>query len=296
MSSTRSAPPTWPIVARERESHRIVEALRRAPFRVQLLIGPPGVGKTVLASSVTTRFPDHRPIRIVGLTELAGIPLGAFAPAFAELGVPADPDRAVPALMAEVGLDAARHLLVVDDLMRLDDVSAATVYQLVRAFGVPTLATARLGEPPPSPIARMIDEGLVDQHEIGGLSLEQVDELLERRFDAPATYADVRRLTDRTAGNPLYLRTLVERADRVGGVRRDGDRIHIDDGGPSHGLHGAMEQNLSELDPASRRLLRVIAFLQPADPVLLGRSARRDRRRTRSGRRSPRGTPVVSTP
>lgn len=210
-------------------------------------------------------------MQVIALAELAGVPLGAFGPALAMLGIPGEPEQAVPALMARVGSAADGYLLVVDDLPRLDDVSAAAVYQLVRAFGVPTVATARLGERSPAPVQRLLDEGLAERHDVGGLTLGQVGGLLDLRFAARASYADVLRLTRRTSGNPLYLRVLVERAERTGNVRHEGDTVRIDEGDAPTDLVDAITGRLADLTDTQRRLLRLAALLQPvARPILAG--------------------------
>jgi hypothetical protein len=162
------------------------------------------------------------------------------APALARLGLPTDPARAIPELLATVGRAAAHHLLLVDDVPRLDDISAAAVYQLVRAFGVPTLATARLGETLPGPAARLVNEGLTDRHELAGLRVDQVDQLLETRYAARARYADV---------------------------------VRVDDVAAPADLADAMADRLAALATDERRLLRLAALLQPVDRAVLGADA-----------------------
>ncbi len=264
-----TARPEWPFVARTTPAAEITDGLSRLPSRVQLIIGAAGVGKTVLASEITRAVADRTVGQVIGLAELAGVPLGAFGPLLARFGISAEPERAVPALMSAIGGAAGRYLLFVDDIPRLDDVSAAAVYQLVRAFGVPTVATARLGERFPAPIQRMIDEGLTERHDLAGLTSSQVGELLDRRFDARVSYADVQRLARRTSGNPLYLRVLVESAQLRGKVRPDGDTIRIDEGDAPTDLINAMATRLADLTDDQRRVLRLAALLQPVSRGIL---------------------------
>ncbi len=269
---TPAAAPEWPIVARTHLAGEIIGGLASLPARVQLLTGPAGVGKSVLASSIAAE--DERTvIHVIALAELAGVPLGAFGPALAQLNIPSEPARAVPTLMSAIGSAADSFLLVVDDIPRLDDVSAAVVYQLVRAFGVPTLATARLGEKFPAPVQRMIDEGLTKDHEVGGLTVSQVRELLDRRFGASVRDTDVIRLTERTTGNPLYLRVLVERAQRTGEVYHERDAVHINEGDAPAGLIDEMSARLMDLGAAERRVLRLTAVLQPVSRAVLATTA-----------------------
>lgn len=276
-SSRRTA---WPLLDRPLEAMPLIEALGQPPARGQVIVGPAGVGKTVLANMIVERTKDRIPVRVIALTELAGIPMAAFAPALAQLGVPNEPERAVASLMSTVGTNARRYLLFVDDLPRLDDVSAGAVYQLLRAFGVAMVATARLGERVPAPIQQMFDEDLIVRHDLAGLTADQVGDLLECRFDVRTDYADVRRLTDRTAGNPLYLRVLVERAERDGRIRQEGDVVRIDDGDTPVDLVDAMTRSLADLTDPERRLLRLAAVLQPVARAVLVTSPTENRHLT----------------
>ncbi len=265
--------PDWPIIARETRANAVLAGLATMPVRAQLLVGPAGIGKTSLAQQVASRFPDRTVVSVIALTELAGVPLGALAPGLAHLGLPTDPEHAVGALMATVGTNAEQYLLVVDDAPRLDDLSAAAVYQLVRAFGVPTVATARLGETLPAPLARLENEGLAVTHSLDGLSEDEVDHLLERRFGARVRHTDVMRLARRTEGNPLYLRVLVETASGEGAVRHHGGTVAIEEGPTPPGLLNSITDVVSSLDMPERQMLRLVALTQPADagPQGIGR-------------------------
>ncbi|HRQ00276.1 MAG TPA: hypothetical protein PK781_07420, partial [Terrimesophilobacter sp.] len=270
MIITEAAPQReWPLIPRTSEAAAITRGLERQPPRVQLVVGPAGIGKTVLATAVADASEHRTVLRAIALAELAGVPLGALGPVLGQLGLPTEPERAVPALVAAVGSAADRFLLLVDDIPRLDDVSAAAIYQLVRGFGVPTVATARLGERLPAPIQRMVDEGLTERHDLAGLRLEQVGELLDERFRNHVAYSDVKRLTERTSGNPLYLRVLVERAERTGRVGVTGDTVHIDEGDAPTDLVDAVTARMSELTPEQRRVLRLAALLQPVSRRVL---------------------------
>ncbi len=260
----------WPIIARDADVASLLDRLSRLPVRAQLVTGPAGIGKTVLGQQVAERFEERTVISVIALAELSGVPLGAFAPTLVALGLPAKPDTAVSALLALLGRDPQSHLLLVDDAPRLDDLSAAAIYQLVRGFGVPLLATARLGERLPQPLARLMDEGLGQEHVLTGLEADDVDRLLEARFGTRARHADVVRLTSRTEGNPLYLRVLVETAVREGAVTRGAELIEIDDGGTPPGLLGSIAETLSGLPAAQRRMLRLMSLVQPAEVDRMG--------------------------
>lgn len=255
----------WPVVGRGAEVEALAEALGRLPVRAQILTGPPGIGKTVLADRVAARMSGREVVSVIGLTELASVPLGAFSPALATLGLPLDPAQAVPALVARVGRAPGEYVLIVDDAPRLDDVSAAAVYQLVRGFGVPMIATQRLGEPLPAAITKLVLEGFAEERSVDGLAVDDIQDLIARRFGAAGRRADAIRLAARTEGNPLYLRMLVEAAARDGAVRHTGGAVEIDDGPTPAGLVATIGAAVGALSPAERAALRFVSLTQPLD-------------------------------
>lgn len=255
----------WPIIERPAALRKVAAGLERAPASVQLIVGTAGVGKSVLAQQVADGL-DRRSVHtVVGLSEQVGVPLGAFAPTLVALGLGTDLEAAIPALLGLLGREPQQHLLIVDDAPRLDDLSASTVYQLVRGFGVAVIATARLGERLPNPLARLVDEGMVEEHALCGFDRASVAELLEARFDGRARHADVLRLVDRTEGNPLFLRVLLEAAARDGAVRRTDEFIEIEEGSTPPGLLMSVADTLAGLPIEQRRVLRLISLMQPTD-------------------------------
>lgn len=270
---SRTAQRDWPLLTRARERDELVAAVGTAPVRARIVTGAPGVGKTVLAGSAAAHT-GRDVVRVIALPELAAIPLAAFAPALAQLGVPSDPVRAVPELLARVGRSAGRHLLLVDDAPWLDDVSAAAVHQLVRGFGVPAIITARLGEALPAPLARLVDEGAAEVRMLDGLGEGEVALLLEARFGAPVRHEHVARLAGRTGGNPLFLRMLVETAVRRGDVEIEDGFVEIADGGTPTGLLDTIAARVDALDAGQRHQLHLIALTQPAERALVDRDDR----------------------
>ena len=260
----------WPRAIRAEQLAELAAAVVSLPIRTQILTGVAGVGKSVLAAAVAERLRERTLLEVFGFGELSNVPLGAFAPTLVKLGIDAESETAVQSLLRIVGADAERYLLLVDDAPRLDEVSAAVVYQLVRGFGVAVIATARVGETLPPALQRLSNEGLSDTVQLDGLDAEQVYRLLHERFGAPVRHEDVARLHARTEGNPLYLRVLVETAVREGAVHADGGYVQINDGGTPLSLVASIAEILSGLPEAERRQLRLMALLQPADPAQFG--------------------------
>lgn len=265
MSSAPPTPGIWPVVGRDQDADSIVALLGQLPVRAQILTGPPGIGKTALAGLVAERMPERTVVTIIALSELAAVPLAAFSPTLTALGLPLDPSGAVPALISRIGRNPGQFVLLVDDAPRLDEVSAAVVYQLVRGFGVPTLATARLGETLPGPLAKLVLEGFAEERRVEGLAVDDIQELLRHRFGAIGHRADASRLAGRTEGNPLYVRMLVEAADREGAVRVTDGVVEIDDGATPPGLLQTVDAAIAALDADDRAALRFAALTQPLD-------------------------------
>lgn len=263
----------WPIVERGTLVADVVAGLTHSPARGAYLAGPAGAGKTVLAGQAAARLEDREAVTVVGMAELGSVPLGAWAPVLAARGLPADPEGAFAAIMAQLGARPHGVVLVVDDAPRLDDMSAAVVYQLVRGFGLPVVATARLGENPPAPIQRLLDEGLVEPVPVGGLDEAEVARVLELRFGQLARHGDVVRLRARTEGNPLYIRALVEQAARSGGTRVEQGAVTIADGRTPPALLDVVAQRLDSLPQAAREALHLIAVAQPLRPEQLASGA-----------------------
>ncbi|MEF2254685.1 LuxR family transcriptional regulator [Microbacterium schleiferi] len=273
MSSATPHPGSWPVVGRDTDAESLVSALGKLPVRAQILTGPPGIGKTALAGLVAERMPERAAVSIIGLSELAAVPLAAFSPALTVLGLPVDPAEAVPALISRIGRNPGDFIFVVDDAPRLDDVSAAVVYQLARGFGVPMIATARLGETLPAPLAKLVLEGFAEERRVRGLAVDDVQELLHHRFGAVGRRADASRLAGRTDGNPLYLRMLVEAAHREGAVRVSDGVVEIEDGATPPDLLQTVDAAIAALNEDDRAALRFASVTQPLDLDSLDRSS-----------------------
>jgi DNA-binding CsgD family transcriptional regulator len=253
----------WPLLERTHLRDRIVSQVDGAVGRAVFVTGPAGIGKSVLARQAADAVPARDVVHIVGLTELSGVPLGAFAPVLADRGWAADPGTAHRELLAHCAHHASGIVLLVDDAPRLDELSASALYQVVRAFGIPLIATARLGEPLPAPLVRLESEGLATTEPLDGLGVEDVAAILAARFAARPHRADVVRLAQRTEGNALYLRVLVEGAVRHGGVSRAGGEVTVHEGPTPPQLLDSIGGALHEVDAGARVAARVIALTQP---------------------------------
>lgn len=256
------------LVGRDAECAALAVALESRPPRMHLLRGAAGVGKSALAAAAAAAT-GRRVVEIIGVEALADLPLAALAPLAAAEAATSDPVAAVLDAVARIGADAGAVVLVVDDAPWLDDRSAALVYQLVRAYGTPAIATARDERPLPAPLARLEAEGLVLARTVDGLPVEAVSALVSALVGAPPAMDDAVRLRDRTDGNPLLLRELIADGQRAGGVRIVDGRASLDTDRPSLRLLDVLGADLTALDLESRSLVATVALAQPVSPGVL---------------------------
>lgn len=214
---------SWPLLGRPALIDEICHGLLGRPPRTALVTGLAGAGKTTLLAELAARLRTRhrRIVDVVGIAELSSVPLGALLPV---LTATTEPDATVSerlrGLLEQLGRDADRTVLLVDDASFLDDVSAAAVYQLIRAFGVPTVVTARHGGALPPALDRLRHEDAVREHAVPPLTHAEVATLLARRLGGGPTPELLNTLWSRTEGNPLFLRGLVEGALARTGPRR----------------------------------------------------------------------------
>lgn len=256
---------SWPIAARPELREAIRRGLARDLARVQLLTGIGGAGKSTLLSAIVdeARATGRRIVPVTGVAPFARVPLGALAPALAalsddaELGLPAE--QRLQFVLDRVGRDPESHLVVVDDAHQLDDLSAAAVYQLVRAFGVACVVATRSDERLPEALERLRRDDLVVEHPVAGLRPDEIADVLERRLGASPAPDTVDALWRRTDGNPLFVRGLVQRSLATGAAQPSphGIRLALDDAGDVTEL---AERELAALDPSSRRTAQLLAL------------------------------------
>lgn len=254
----------WPILDRPDLITASLAVLRGRPARAVVLGGPSGIGKTTIARGVADAWErDGKTVqRVVGLDELHGAPLAPFVPVLSGLGWTPEAVSGMNAreVIAAVGALAPEALLVVDDAPLIDETSAAVLYHLVRAYGLPTLVTARSGHPVRGALERLVHEGLTEYVEVGGLSRAEVADLLKTKFGAALRPDDVSRLEQQSAGNPLHLRELVTLAERWGLTRSVAAGIEIDPVEVRGGLDASVADRIEQLSDVELAVVRLVAL------------------------------------
>ncbi|GAA1217514.1 AAA family ATPase [Rhodoglobus aureus] len=257
----------WPVLPRETERDAVLSALRGPRSRSVMLRGPSGVGKTTLGAHIShaLRADGRTIVPVVGLVELAEIPLGALAPVLASAGrvdLESVSDR-VQALVAVVGENPSKFVLVIDDAPLLDAVSAGVLYQLVRVFGVTTLLTARDSHEVSGPLARLLHENLIEIVDLDGLSLEHSQSILQQYLGGTLRPESLRALFQASRGNPLMLRELIFAAARAGGIQSGEFGVEVAVAALPKHVRATIAERLLQLSGEERRLAQLIAIAQP---------------------------------
>ena len=113
--------------------------------------------------------------------------------------------------------------LVVDDAHQLDDLSAALLLHLVATGTAKAVITVRAGLPVPDAVATLWKDGYLDRLDVAPLSDEATVDLITAVLGTEAEPSLVRRFTELSQGNPLYLSQIVLGELRAGRLAwRDG--------------------------------------------------------------------------
>jgi DNA-binding CsgD family transcriptional regulator/tetratricopeptide (TPR) repeat protein len=258
---------SWPMVGRASELADARAALDDGG--VVLVWGATGVGKSRLVEALTgdsTR--EWRHVRAA--PGLAGIPLGAFTHLLPEGTDGDDPSTAWRALHRAIRGTQGPAGLVVDDAHWLDEVSAALVHQVATDGSVAVAVTVRTGERVPPAIARLRNDLITHEVELGPLTQQQVGDLLELALDGPIDAGAAMLIATATQGNPLFLRELVEGAVAANELRRDeSGRWLAASLTPPPRLRDLIEDRLSATGDRARRVLIYVSLAGSLTPTVL---------------------------
>ncbi|MFZ4894225.1 LuxR C-terminal-related transcriptional regulator [Plantibacter sp. Mn2098] len=263
----------WPIVIDESLRDRLVEQIRTKSGRVQLILGPSGIGKSTHAAAIAAALEAEgfTALYVVGMPELRDVPLGALAPLLAATGAPIEEptDERLQRLFSITAAARGGQVLIVDDGPMLDDVSASALYQLIRVYRIPCVMTVRTEHELAGPLLRLQDEGLVDVVEQTGIDTRAAGDLVQRALGAIVEPSSLKTIVDRAAGNPLFLRELVLAATRTGAVHDGRSGLVIDAAALPDRLRETLALRFRALDAPSRALAELIAVAEPWPEELL---------------------------
>lgn len=235
------------------------------------LVGLPGSGRRSVLDSVHLELEESG----WAVTELRGVgvdarPLDALV--LSGLLAPPAPTTtaiAVERLTATVG--TRRSVLVVEDVDRLDDASAAVVGAVVARHGVAVVATLR----PPYPGAHPVDRVMAGRDAtvlwLAPLLFEEVHRLVVDILDADVEPDVVARVYALSGGLPGVARAIVVEARRAGHLVRGASSWHTRRDLWTSALAVPVSRLLEGLEPAEQDAIGTMALIGPTDVGTVGR-------------------------
>jgi DNA-binding CsgD family transcriptional regulator len=171
-------------------------------------------------------------------------------------------------LVSEV-CTVAPVLLIVDDLQWADPATVMTLGQLFRSARRLPLLVAGLARPAPrrddlAALRRGVDPA--DHLVLSGLSDDEVIDVVEKAVGGTPGER-LRALAAEAAGNPLYIRELVDAVARTGTITVDGGHVEIIGGRTPESLPAAIADRLQFLSTPVREVLQAAALLGVAFSV-----------------------------
>jgi DNA-binding CsgD family transcriptional regulator len=165
--------------------------------------------------------------------------------------------------------DVAPVLLVVDDLQWADPATVMTLGQLFRLARRLPLLVAGLARPAPrrddlAALRRGVEPA--DHLVLSGLSEDEVNDLVAKAVGGTPGVR-LRAMAAEAAGNPLYIRELVDAVARTGTITVDGGQVEIVGGRTPESLPAAIADRLEFLPIPVREVLQAAALLGVAFPV-----------------------------
>lgn len=215
------------LVGREDELARLSAAAHAVRRRagVVWVEGDAGFGKSALVSQFADESVSTWSVLRGHCSEVAGAPPGHVWLEILDGLETTVPDDASPFALADTlrqrleGRET-RTLVVLEDVHRADDETLQALWQLLEATAAPVLVVAtfrshEVGRDLAATLA-LTSERTLDRIVVGGLDDRAARDLLTQHLDATLTEDTWRRLVDRSAGNPLFLRQLAQLVDSEG--------------------------------------------------------------------------------
>jgi DNA-binding CsgD family transcriptional regulator/tetratricopeptide (TPR) repeat protein len=260
----------WPFAARADE----LAAGRRAlgARRGVLIVGEGGVGKSRLARELVSETGAAWHV-LAGSPGAGTVRFGAWSHL-----LPAGWDATIDDGATWRGI--AEHLaadgavrLVVEDAHWLDLASAALLHHLVVSHGATAVVTSRSDASPAPPLTALWKDGHLARLDLDRLTTAQLDALLEAALGAPVEPRTVQRLHDRTGGNVLLARQLIEDARSDGSLELvHGAWVERTSTRPSPRLVDLLADRIEALAPDERAACEVVAVATPIATELLARA------------------------
>ncbi|GAB3252777.1 LuxR family transcriptional regulator [Arthrobacter pigmenti] len=265
------------LVGRKDVLTAVLRSLGPANGAGAIVVGSPGLGKTAIADTVQAVLRHIQPtFRISGSASLSAVPYGALAPYISslpvtEIGSPLAVLHAMMDVLEQTGPGSNTPVLIVDDAHDLDDASVSVIAQIVVAGSAQLLAFASPDQGVPGEIASLWSDGLLARFDLDPLSEEEVHELCGQLLGGNVLRSVSVVLARSSAGNPLFLRALIDQGKRSGHlVERNGAWFFTGDP-PAADLELAdvVKARMLSLNAQEREALELVALAEPLELSVL---------------------------
>lgn len=213
----------WPTVVEPTGVAAVAERVHDRRGRAWVVEGAPGVGSSTFARAVceALRSRGDEVLSAPAMRELAEVPLGAMMPLLAaEADGDDTPSARLQRLLGRLAHRDAQTVVFVDGAGWLDELSAAAVSQIVRAYGARCVLTARRGQTLAAPLVQLEDDGLLGRIGVDPLDQMATATLAESALGEPIAPESLIGLVERCGGHPLFLRLLLDASMREGHLHR----------------------------------------------------------------------------
>lgn len=271
----------WPFAARDAEVAAIQKVLTSDAGHGVVLVGPAGVGKTMIAQRVLasmSRHVDHMYLR--GSAAHATTPYGALNVLLAELDedTARSPLLVLSALQRRFDGDSStrRTLMHIDGVEDIDELSATVIAHLARVGAVRLVVTCEDILRAPGEFLDLWKDGVLERFDIQPLTPDGATAMLTAALGAPVSRSASHELWSASSGNPRYLQ-LATKADVASGhlFQRDGVWVSRDTPRPGSGrsITDWTMARLADLDPEDRAVIEVLSVSGAAPLALLLQAA-----------------------
>lgn len=266
----------WPLAGRAGELEAFTQAWGDDRYRVVVVSGPMGVGKTRLGEEFLAQAArgGWTAKRVTATAAAANVPLGAMAHLIPREVDLADPVRGFAQVAQElVGPQRDRRLvLLVDDLQLLDAASAVLLRQLLDSDLARLIVTIGTGAPLNEAVSALTGGDSVRRIDVDPFRPDQVEQVLRAALGGTVGQRTLHELYTASDGNALYLRELVIGALAARTLCYDGEIWELAPRGvtTTPRLTELVEAVLAAADPAAGDLLELLAL---CDSVSLARAA-----------------------
>lgn len=257
----------WPFAGRDTDVARIRAVLGEEPARGVVLVGPSGIGKTMIAQQVVGGLARNvDTIYLRGSAAHATTPYGALNVLLAEL----DEDTARNPLLVLSALQRMfeehpahrRTLMHIDGVEEIDELSATVIAHLARVGAVRLLVTCEDLLRAPAELFDLWKDEFLERFDIQPLTLDDATGMLTTALGAPVSRSAAQELWASSGGNPKYLQ-IATKTDVASGhlLQCDGVWVSRDVPRPDSGrsLTDWAAANLAALPAEDRVIVEVLA-------------------------------------